>query len=165
MISRIGRWCLVAASAAALAGCSAEIDTDRPHRVERVETTRVEQQPAPPPVVISRPEPRYEPPPQPRYEPPPAPRGERLDRQGVPRDAVLLEEGPGRLNARANQSGTVYLYDIDDGRVVWSGNVERGDAIRLDADADAASINGRIVYRDESVRRHRHRIFIDTNPR
>jgi len=151
-----------------LVGCTAEVDTHPDHvdRVERVETTRVER-PAPvvverqsPPVVVER-DTRYYPD---RYPPvPPQERPEVLDRRGVPRDAVMLQEGGGSIGVRARNNGTVYLYDIEDQRVVWSGQIRNGDRFSLDADADTAAINGRSVYHDESVRRHRHRIFIDTN--
>jgi len=149
-----------------LVGCSAEVDTHPDHvdRVERVETTRVER-PAPviverqaPPVVVERD--RY----PDRYPPvPPQDRPETLDRRGLPRDAVMLQEGGGSIGVRARNNGTLYLYDIEDQRVVWSGQIRDGERFSLDSDADSAAINGRTVYRDESVRRHRHRIFIDTD--
>ena len=144
-----------------LVGCSAEVDTHPDHvdRVERIETTRVERPvQTPPPVIVERD--RY----PDRYPPvPPQDRPEVLDRRGVPRDAVMLQEGGGSIGVRARNNGTIYLYDIDDQRVVWSGQIRDGDRFSLDADADTAALNGRSVYHDESVRRHRHRIFIDTN--
>ena len=149
-----------------LVGCTAEVDTHPDHvdRVERVETTRVERTPPvvverqAPPVIVERD--RY----PDRYPPVPAQeRPEVLDRRGVPRDAVMLQEGPGSIGIRARNNGTVYLFDIEDQRVVWSGQIRDGDRFSLDADADTAALNGRSVYHDESVRRHRHRIFIDTN--
>src|SRR5918993_219371 len=62
----------------------------------------------------------------------------------TPRDAVRVEEGVGRtLRYEADRDGRVYVYDEDDDRVVYSGNVYRGEDFVVDPDADVLSVNGK----------------------
>lgn len=139
------------------AGCS-DNDRDRDdsaRRVERIEETRISRPPADRDSDYPDRSGRID-------RTPPA---ERLDRRGVPRDALLLQEGSGGLTVRPRDAGTIYLYDTDDNRVVWSGQIDRGDRFSIESDADSAMINGRTVYHDQNVRRHRHQVFIDTNSR
>lgn len=160
-VQHFSRVCLLTVSTFGLIGVAGCSDTDhdadsRPHRVERIETTTINH-PA------NDHDGRY----QDRLDRDRdrGPQAERLDRRGLPRDAMMLEEGRGSLSTRARDTGTIYLYDMDDNRVVWSGQIERGDRFAIDPDADSAMVNGRMVYHDDSVRRHRHQIYIDTNPR
>ena len=79
----------------------------------------------------------------------------------VPRSAELLREGSGELSARASSDGKVYLYDVNDGRVVWSGNVQRGELITIDPENDRAAVEGKVVFDQNLERRHSHRIYLD----
>jgi hypothetical protein len=82
-----------------------------------------------------------------------------LSRGKVPGGAVILDQGKGSLSARARENGTVYLYDVDDQRVVWSGKIKRGPDFAVDLDADRAVIDSEPVYRQNLERTHTHRIY------
>jgi hypothetical protein len=79
----------------------------------------------------------------------------------VPRSAELLREGSGELSVRASSDGRAYLYDADAARVVWSGNVQRGQLITIDPDNDRAAIEGTVVFDRNLERKHTHRIYLD----
>jgi len=79
----------------------------------------------------------------------------------VPRSAELLREGSGELSVRASSDGRAYLYDADAARVVWSGNVQRGQLITIDPDNDRAAVEGTVVFDRNLERRHSHRIYLD----
>ncbi|WP_428939867.1 hypothetical protein [Fontivita pretiosa] len=91
----------------------------------------------------------------------PSERREPLTVSGVPKSAELLREGSGELSARASSDGKAYLYDVNDGRVVWSGNVQRGELITIDPDNDRAAVEGKVVFDQNLERRHSHRIYLD----
>lgn len=77
----------------------------------------------------------------------------------VPREARILERGRGELSTRVNGRGMVYLYDVNDERVVWSGTVRDGERVTIDPENDRASVDGRLVYDRNLERNHEHRIY------
>lgn len=89
-------------------------------------------------------------------------RSDTLSRGRVPGGATILDQGKGPLKATARESGTVYLYDADDQRVVWSGNISRGQEFAVDPDADRAVIDSEPVYRQNLERNHTHRIYFSS---
>ncbi len=84
-----------------------------------------------------------------------------LDTTSVPRSANMLQEGHGELSARSPDRGTVYLYDVDDGQIVWSGRIDRGERFTVDPENDRASIDGKVVYDRNLERKHQFRIYVD----
>ena len=80
---------------------------------------------------------------------------------GVPRSATVEADGTGRLSCEVRSDGTVYLYDMQDRRVVDSQRVEKGQRYVADLDKDVATLDGRPVYEHNLERTHRHRIYFD----
>src|SRR5678815_1494683 len=79
----------------------------------------------------------------------------------IPSDARLVSEGNRILSYQFEQPGTVYIYDRDTERMVYSGKVERGDAVRVDPEKNRITLNDRIV-RDEDLRSNdTRRIFFE----
>ncbi len=79
----------------------------------------------------------------------------------VPADALMVTEGEKTLAYRAPENGRVYVYDVDGQRIIYSGDIARGDTIRLDSDKDRISIDDRTVFEKGLKWNHRHRIFFD----
>jgi hypothetical protein len=86
-----------------------------------------------------------------------------VDRRGlreIPRDAVKVEEGVGdTLRYEADRDGRVYVYDEDDDRVVYSGNLYRGEDFLVDPDSDVLSVNGKRLGDVNLRAQHRYRVY------
>jgi hypothetical protein len=80
-------------------------------------------------------------------------------REKIPSGARILDQGKGSLTARTRAPGTIYLYDVDDQRVVWSGRVHSGQDFSVDLDKDRAVLDSEPVYRQNLERTHTHRIY------
>jgi hypothetical protein len=61
----------------------------------------------------------------------------------VPSSAVLVEEGKGRMGYTAPAHGMVYIWDSDQDRLVYSGNIERNQSISLDPEGDRIWLDSR----------------------
>lgn len=90
--------------------------------------------------------------------------GDTLERSSgmrdIPRDAVKVEEGAGdRLRYEAERDGRIYVYDEDDDRVVYSGNVYRGEDFVVDPGADVLSVNGKRLGDVNLRAKHRYRVY------
>jgi hypothetical protein len=78
---------------------------------------------------------------------------------GVPEGSVQVDEGKGRLDYTAKRSGTVYVYDVTQDRLVYQTPVRDGDRVSIDPDANRLELNGRQDV-DRNLRRDdRHRIY------
>jgi len=65
----------------------------------------------------------------------------------VPPSASLMMEGNGdRIMYRAPEYGRVYVMDPVDRKVVYSGDVQRGDAVEINAIDDRVQVAGRTVF-------------------
>jgi hypothetical protein len=80
----------------------------------------------------------------------------------VPTTATRVDEGSGPLLSYApSRDGTLYIYDTDDDRVVFSTPARQDDRFVLDPDANRATLNGRTVLGTGLVPSHRYRIYFD----
>jgi hypothetical protein len=81
---------------------------------------------------------------------------------GIPERAHLLREGDGRdLNFRAAHDGTVYVYDADDQRVVYSGDVRDGERFYLDSQKRRVYVNDQEVSDRDLARDHRYQVYFE----
>lgn len=80
-------------------------------------------------------------------------------RDKIPGGAKILDQGKGALRARTRAPGTLYLYDVDDQRIVWSGRVHSGQDFAVDPNNDRAVLDSDPVYRQNLERTHTHRIY------
>ena len=80
----------------------------------------------------------------------------------VPTTATRVDEGTGpRLTYAPTRDGTLYVYDVDDDRVVFSTRVRQDERFVLDPDANRATLDGQTVLGTGLVPRHRYRLYFD----
>jgi hypothetical protein len=77
----------------------------------------------------------------------------------VPREAERIEEGRGELSWAARADGTIYLYDVNDRRVVDTQRVRKGQRYTIAPERDLATLDGRPVYEQNLDRDHTHRLY------
>jgi hypothetical protein len=63
----------------------------------------------------------------------------------IPADATLMTEGQKSLTFRATEPGIVYVYNRNDNKMVYSGEMERGQSLSVDPDRNRITIDGRTV--------------------
>jgi hypothetical protein len=86
--------------------------------------------------------------------------GDRRTFSEIPRDAVLVENGPGGdIAYRASRDGTVYVYDADADLVVYSGHLHDGE--RLEVGRDRGTINGKTIFERDLKDRHNYRVYFE----
>ena len=81
----------------------------------------------------------------------------------VPSAAVLAASGNGELTATAPDDGTVYLYDKDSDRLVYSSPILKGQTFSVDKAGDRLLIDGKVVQDKTSDIDHMHRILFETS--
>jgi hypothetical protein len=79
----------------------------------------------------------------------------------VPRTSEIAREGRGGLSYQADRDGMLYLYDVDDKRVIDRKTIRSGERYTFDPKRNIATIDGRIVTERRINQRHEHRIYFD----
>ena len=81
----------------------------------------------------------------------------------IPADATLMSEGDRSLTFRATESGTVYVYNRNDDKMVYSGDIARGETLSVDADKNRITLDGRTVLEKGVDRNETLRVFFKPN--
>jgi len=82
----------------------------------------------------------------------------------IPGDAMLNSEGNGLLAATAPHDGTVYIYDVNGDRVVYSGAVAKGQVVTLNTDQNKITVDGQVRADRILNQSDKHRIYFDDSP-
>ena len=83
----------------------------------------------------------------------------------VPASAKKMVEGNEEVTFTAPRRGTVYVYDGNDNRVIYSGAVARDDMVVVNPDKDKVTVGDKTVTEKDLRRGHQYRIFFDdTSP-
>jgi hypothetical protein len=82
----------------------------------------------------------------------------------IPPAATLRAQGDGdKVSFTTESHGFAYVEDMNDHKLIWSGEVHADDMIEVNAQHDSVSVGGRIVL-DKGVHSdHKYRIYVDTN--
>lgn len=81
---------------------------------------------------------------------------------GIPSDARRVTTGEGReLFFEAEERGTLYVYDADDRRVVFSGPLYPGENFMMDPGADRVEVNGKQAADFNLRAGHRYEVYFD----
>ena len=80
----------------------------------------------------------------------------------IPSDAVQLKEWQdSQLSHEASDPGFVYIFDEADNRIVYSGHLHRGERFLLDRVNNRGTINGVVVYSQESKEPRNYKVYFD----
>jgi hypothetical protein len=81
----------------------------------------------------------------------------------VPASASLMTEGNGdRITFRPTEYGRVYVTDQSDGdKIVYQGEVDRGETVELNAKDDRVTVAGRTVTERAMDSGHQYKIFFE----
>lgn len=88
---------------------------------------------------------------------------DRISSGRVPDSARVVDESRGGdLQYRADDAGTVYLWNNTDNRLINTFNVERGQSISVSPRSGRAALNGRIIVDDMKLNtRDEYRLLFD----
>jgi hypothetical protein len=76
----------------------------------------------------------------------------------IPANAVVGSSGDDRLSYTAQSSGTVWVYDVNNDRIDYSGPVAANDSVTVDPGSTSVTVNGRVVT-DKLDKNSKHKIY------
>src|SRR5262245_35523954 len=79
----------------------------------------------------------------------------------IPATAELSAEGNGKLAYRAPDDGKVFIFDRNDNRVIYSGDVARDQLVMVDPDTDRITVADRVVFEKGLHKGNSTRIFFE----
>ncbi|HZN69598.1 MAG TPA: hypothetical protein VFB66_30260 [Tepidisphaeraceae bacterium] len=84
--------------------------------------------------------------------------------EDIPKSAPMVAKGQTDVTWAAPSEGDVYVYDQSEGKMLYSGRVERGDNLVVDARKDRIRLDGRTVM-DKQIRDNNEiEVFFRENP-
>lgn len=89
--------------------------------------------------------------------------GRRRGINEIPAEASAVEAAKDRsaLTYTPENDGTIYVYDVDDDRLIHVSRVMANERFRLMPEDDVATLDGRPVFRSNLDPRHRYRLYFD----
>lgn len=82
----------------------------------------------------------------------------------VPPTAKLREEGDRLLIYTAPTNGIAYIYDATDDKLIYSGDLQRGQQLKLDASKDQVDLDDQVVWEETLQPGNMYRIYFDNQP-
>jgi hypothetical protein len=80
----------------------------------------------------------------------------------VPASASLMTEGSGdHVSFRPTQFGRVYVTDETDKKILYQGDVDRGEMVEVNPRDDRVMVAGRTVTEQPLVDNHQYRVFFE----
>lgn len=79
----------------------------------------------------------------------------------VPADATMISEGNKNVIATAPHDGTVYIWNRNTEKMVYTGKVARGDSVRVDAKHNKVFYNDKLAVETDLIDDHNYRVFFD----
>src|SRR5688500_18281409 len=79
----------------------------------------------------------------------------------IPPTALMTTEGTGRLVHTTDGAGTVYVEDVRDNRLVYSGEVDGVRQIIVDPEHNEVRVDGVLVQDKTLSRGHNHKIYFE----
>lgn len=70
-----------------------------------------------------------------------------------------VESGRGVLDYEAQRDGEVFVYDAETDKMVYRGDVEDGQEVRVDPERNRITVGGRTVSEQPLIRDHKYRIY------
>lgn len=79
----------------------------------------------------------------------------------IPTDARLVTEGDKTLTYQFERPGTVYIFDTETDKMVYSGKVERGQTLRVEPDRNKIMLDGKVVRDEDLKTKDNRRVFFE----
>jgi hypothetical protein len=85
-----------------------------------------------------------------------------LGKEAIPSSAAVRAEGNGQLVAYTPEArGNAYVYDATEGKLLWSGKVDRQDNVAVDTKINAITVDGKPVHTRNVPKGHDYRIYFE----
>jgi hypothetical protein len=79
----------------------------------------------------------------------------------VPASASLMTEGSQRASFRATDHGRVYVTDETDKKILYQGDVDKGEMVEVNATDDRIMVGGRTVSERAMEDTHDYRLYFE----
>ena len=79
----------------------------------------------------------------------------------VPASASLMTEGSQRASFRATDDGRVYVTDDTDKKILYQGDINKGEMVEVNAVDDRIILGGRTVSERAMDDNHQYRLFFE----
>jgi len=79
----------------------------------------------------------------------------------VPASASLMTEGSQRASFRATDHGRVYVTDDTDKKILYQGDIDKGEMVEINAVDDRIMVGGRTVSERAMDDNHQYRLFFE----
>ena len=79
----------------------------------------------------------------------------------VPASASLMTEGSQRASFRATDHGRVYVTDDTDKKILYQGDIDKGEMVEINAVDDRIMVGGRTVTERAMDDNHQYRLFFE----
>ena len=80
----------------------------------------------------------------------------------IPASAIVVTEGNKTLSYTAPSAGRAYVFDSQHDRMIYSGDLERGQSVTVDIEKDKVTVDGRTVFEKGLHKGESHKIFFDS---
>jgi hypothetical protein len=80
----------------------------------------------------------------------------------IPANATIASSGDDRLSYTASTDGTIWVYDVTNDRIDYSGPIAMNESVSVDPHNNTAMVNGRVVT-DKLKDGAKHRIYFVPN--
>ena len=81
--------------------------------------------------------------------------------EAIPSDALLGSEGERRLTYTTNGPGTIFVQDVTDNSLVYSGEVSGPRQVTVDPEENQITVDGTLVQDKKLTKGHTHRIMFE----
>jgi hypothetical protein len=82
----------------------------------------------------------------------------------IPATADMVVEGNKQLTYQAPREGVIYVFDDDANRLIYTGNVNRGQTLSIDTREDDITIDGRRATEWDLDPDHRIQVYFEERP-
>jgi murein L,D-transpeptidase YcbB/YkuD len=90
--------------------------------------------------------------------------GSGILRAGLPPSAQVVTEGSGQLTYTPEEAGQVYLYDVNQDRVIGRFQMRRGQRLAMDGVSGRATIDGNEVRIAETKKNGNYQVYFLADP-
>jgi hypothetical protein len=80
----------------------------------------------------------------------------------IPPTAAEVSIGSHEVAATATRDSDVYIYDATSGKMVYTGRVNRGQMVKVEAERNRVTLDGQTLTERDLNDTHRYKIFFDT---